>query len=66
MTPADHREYVLAELRCAVMRARLWQADIEAVGIALRGGLIDPDQALEILAECDALHVVVAAHEVAS
>jgi hypothetical protein len=58
MSSADQRDYLLAELRCAVMRARLWQADIEAVGIALRGGLIDPDQALEILAECDALHLV--------
>jgi hypothetical protein len=64
MTPADHhREYLLAELQCAVMRARLWQADIEAVGIALKGGLIDPDQALEILADCDALHLVGAAHD---
>jgi hypothetical protein len=31
-------EYLLAELRCAALRARLWQADIEAVGVALRGG----------------------------
>jgi hypothetical protein len=64
MSSADQRDYVLAELRCAVMRARLWQADIEAVGIALRSGLIDPDQALELLAECGALHLVGGGHEV--
>jgi hypothetical protein len=29
-------EYLLAELRCASLRARLWQADIEAVGAALK------------------------------
>jgi hypothetical protein len=29
------RAYVLAELRCAALRARLWQADIDAVGLAL-------------------------------
>ena len=51
-------DYLLAELRCAALRARLWQADIEAVGIALKGGLIGPDQALELLAYCGALHLV--------
>ena len=34
------RQYLLAELRCAALRARLWQADIEAVGIALKGKLV--------------------------
>ena len=51
-------EYLLAELRCAVLRARLWAADIEAVGLALKGGLITPDQAVELLADCEALHLV--------
>jgi hypothetical protein len=40
-------DYLLAELRCASLRARLWQADIEAVGMALKAGLIDPEQALD-------------------
>jgi hypothetical protein len=51
-------EYLLAELRCAVLRARLWQADIEAVGLALRCELIEPEQALELLHDCDALYLV--------
>jgi hypothetical protein len=51
-------EYLLAELRCAVLRARLWQAGIEAVGLALRCGLIEPEQALELLHDCDALYLV--------
>jgi hypothetical protein len=55
MTRAD---YLLAELRCAALRARLWQADIEAVGIALKGGLISPEEALENLHDCGALHLV--------
>jgi hypothetical protein len=54
----DRRDYLLAELRCAALRARLWQADIEAVGLALKGQLISPEQALELLADCDALHLV--------
>jgi hypothetical protein len=32
------REYLLAELRCASLRARLQQSDIDAVGLALKGG----------------------------
>jgi hypothetical protein len=56
--PTDRRDYLLAELRCAALRARLWQADIDAVGLALRGGLIEPEQALELLHDCHALHLV--------
>ena len=54
MTP----DYLLAELRRAVIRARLWQVDIEAVGIALQNGLVTPEQALELLDDCDCLHLV--------
>jgi hypothetical protein len=56
-------DYLLAELRCASLRARLWQADIEAVGLALKAGLVEPEQALELLHECDALHLVGAVRE---
>jgi len=59
-------DYLLAELRCAAVRARLWQADIEAVGIALKGGLIDPKQAIELLHDCDALHLVGVRQEAAT
>jgi hypothetical protein len=51
-------DYLLAELRCAVLRTRLWEADITAVALALKSGLISPDQALENLHGCDALHLV--------
>jgi hypothetical protein len=51
-------EYLIAELRCASLRARLVQADIEAIGMALRAGLVEPEQALELLADCDCLHLV--------
>jgi len=51
-------EYVLAELRCASLRARLWQADIEAIGVALKAGWISPEQAVEVLADCDCLQLI--------
>ena len=65
-TPSPTADYLLAELRCAAVRARLWQADIEAVGIALKGGLIDPEQAIELLHDCDALHLVGVGREAAT
>jgi hypothetical protein len=51
-------EYLLAELRCASLRARLWQADIDAVGLALKAALVEPEQALELLADCDCLKLI--------
>jgi hypothetical protein len=48
-------DYLLQELRCAALRARLAAADIDAVGLALKAGLVTPDQALELLSDCDAL-----------
>ena len=52
----DKREYLLAELRAAALR--LWQADIDAVGLALKAGLISADQAVEHLADCGVLCLV--------
>ena len=51
-------EYLLAELRCASLRARLQASDIDAVGLALKGGLIEPEQALELLQDCDCLALI--------
>ena len=44
-------------------RAKLWQADITAIALALKGGLISPEQALALLRDCDALHLVGAIRE---
>jgi hypothetical protein len=46
---ASDRAYVLARLRCLALRARVVLADIDAVGLALKGGLITPQQAITIL-----------------
>jgi hypothetical protein len=52
------RDYLLAELRCASLRARLWQANIDAVGLALKAGLVEAEQALELLADCNCLQFI--------
>ena len=57
-SPLDFTGYLLAEFRCASLRARVLQADIDAVGLALKGGLISPDQALMLLDNCDVLRLV--------
>jgi hypothetical protein len=51
-------DYLLAEIQCAMLRAKLAANDLAAIGIALRSGFIDTDNALEHLHDCDALRLV--------
>jgi hypothetical protein len=53
-----NREYLVAELRCALARARLAALDIEAVGTALANNIVSPEQAVALLAEADVLGFV--------
>jgi hypothetical protein len=52
--PEKLRAYLLAEFRCAALRAKLAANDLVAIGLALKGGLITPDQAIRHVEECDA------------
>jgi hypothetical protein len=54
-TSEGHRDYLLAELRCAAARARLAVLDIEAVGLALKYNIIGPVTAVRLLTEADVL-----------
>jgi hypothetical protein len=47
-------EYLLSELRCS-LRERLLQSNVDAVGLALKAGLISPGEAVEHLADCGVL-----------
>jgi hypothetical protein len=58
MTGPGFQDYLIAELRCASLRLRLEQSDVEAIGIALKGGLITPDQAIELLHDAGVLRLV--------
>jgi hypothetical protein len=51
-------EYLLSELRCASLRVRLLQSNVDAVGLALKAGLISPDEAVAHLANCGVLPLV--------
>lgn len=54
----DREEYLLAELRCAFLRAKLMAADITAVGIAVKSRVITAEQALMILRDCGLLSLL--------
>jgi hypothetical protein len=53
------RAYLLAELRCAALRARLAANDIDAIGIALNGDLITAIEAIELLDDADAIRFLI-------
>jgi hypothetical protein len=42
----------LAEIRIARQHAALWQSHLDAIGIALKAGLITPEMAVSELREC--------------
>jgi hypothetical protein len=50
----DLTAYLLAEFRCAVLRAKLVADDLTAIGLALKRGLITPYQAITHIEEIDA------------
>jgi hypothetical protein len=54
----NYEDYLLAELRCASLRARIIQADIDAVGLAFKHHLISADQAIALLHDVDVLRLV--------
>ena len=49
------KEFLLAALRAELLRTKAWLGDIEALGIALKGGLISPAQAVEHMRDLDIL-----------
>jgi hypothetical protein len=48
-------DYLIQEFRCAILRARLEVADLEAIALALRAGLITAEQALDHVSNCGCL-----------
>jgi hypothetical protein len=52
--PEKLRAYLLAEFRCAALRAKLAANDLVALGLALKGGVITPYQAIMHIEKTDA------------
>jgi hypothetical protein len=51
-------DYLLAELRCAVLRVRLIHADLIALGIAVKQGMLSPEEALDELEASDLVRLI--------
>jgi hypothetical protein len=49
------REYILAEFRCALAKAKLAQLDIEATALALKYGIITAEQAVALFWDSEAI-----------
>jgi hypothetical protein len=49
------REYILAEFRCALIKARLAQCDIEAAALALKYRIVTPEQAAAMFWDSEAV-----------
>ena len=50
----DHREFLLSALRGGVLKAKLFEVELNSVGIALKSGMIDPLQAMKWLKDIGA------------
>jgi hypothetical protein len=59
MTDEDtHRDFLLAALRAASVRARLMEADLNTIGVALKGDLISNETAVRWIMEAGLLGMV--------
>ena len=54
----DKRDFVLSALRAGSLRAKLYETEINSIGVALKGGLIDCYTAMEWVKEIGALELV--------
>jgi hypothetical protein len=43
------KTFLLSQLRCASLRCRLWAADLDSIGVALKGDWISPEEAIALL-----------------
>ena len=53
-----HRDFLLAALRAASARAKLIEADINTIGVALKGDLIGPETAVAWIRDAGLLWIV--------
>ena len=52
---AGRRRYILCEFRCALVKAKLAQLDIEAAAMALEHNIVTPEQAVAMVWESEAI-----------
>jgi hypothetical protein len=63
LTDEKHRKFLLQALRAASLQAKLWEAELTSVGVALGGDLIGTDSAVQWLRDRNLLWLVQALPE---
>ncbi len=58
MSDESHREFLLSALRAASLRAKMWDVELTTIGIALKSGMVGPDEAVKWLKDVGALDLV--------
>jgi hypothetical protein len=55
---AQHVEFLLSRLRAASLQCKLMDADLTSIGVALKGGLIGADTAVQWIRDANLLGIV--------
>lgn len=58
MSDGSHREFLLSALRAASLRAKLFDADVSSIGIALKANMVTPEQAVKWIKDIGALESI--------
>ena len=63
-TSSGYVDFLLSQLECAALRGRLIVTEIDSISTALRGGLVDPDIAMQWMSDIGALGLITAVSSV--
>lgn len=58
MSEDAHRDFLLSALRAASLRARMFEVEINSIGIALKGGMVTVPQALTWVRDIGAMELI--------
>lgn len=58
MSDDDHKDFVLSALRSASLRARMYEIEIQSIGIALKGDMVSVIEALKWIKDIGAWELV--------
>jgi hypothetical protein len=58
MSEEPQKEFLLAALRAASLRAKMYEVEINSIGVALKGGLITGEDAISWMREIGAMHML--------
>jgi hypothetical protein len=58
MSDDDHKDFVLSALRSASLRARMYEIEIQSIGIALKGDMISVIEALKWIKDIGAWELI--------